>query len=375
MVGNNIDHRSAILLLDVIHVKVLADSEGFSSGLRGLDVRAKGYGSAHRQRIGTLDEFLIGAEHLFREGIDTADEFRGIVGGDGAALVGDGILQCRRDVLFTHSKNENLVIGEQLLFDSLSEADAVDFVAVHRAIVHRAEYGGVLFGASLRLVGIEARRSGHVDAACGAQEVVVVNPDEGAFLLVLERDACGAVRLVTDNQIESTESVAGLREQLFLSAGNNVDGLVGREDDGQSFDIVLAGVLQLFDNGGNVGRGRKRQVDDARRVVVVFLRLFRDLRVRADANSHHRFQSLLQPRPQGLPQQSDRGDKEQHQTSATGFGLGNSQRSEGFTCAAGHDELAARMSGLTGGFVNLEICMGLVDGLLLVFPYGEGFGT
>jgi len=33
------------------------------------------------------------------------------------------------------------------------------------------------------------------------------------------------------------------------------------------------------------------------------------------------------------------------------------------------------MSGLTGGFVNLEICMGLVDGLLLVFPYGEGFGT
>ena len=38
------------------------------------------------------------------------------------------------------------------------------------------------------------------------------------------------------------------------------------------------------------------------------------------------------------------------------------------------DELAARMGGLADGFVNLEIGVGLVDGLLLVLPYGEGFG-
>lgn len=153
---------------------------------------------------------------------------------------------------------------------------------------------------------------------------------------------------------------------------NDVDGLVGREDDGQSLGIVSAGVLQLFDDGGDVGRGRKCQVDDTRRVVVVFFGLFRDLRVGTDADGHHRFQGLLQPRPQGLSQQGNRGYEEQHQTAAPGFVLGNSQRGEGFARACRPDELAARMGGLAGGFVNFEVGVGLVDGLLLVLRMVKG---
>lgn len=161
------------------------------------------------------------------------------------------------NVLFAHGEDEDLVVGEQLVLDGLAEADAVDLVAVHRAVVHRAEDGGVLLGAFLRLVGIEARRGGHVDTAHGAQEVVVVDPDKSALGLVLERNARGAVRLVADDHIERAEGVAGLLEQLLLGPRNDFDGLVGREDDGQPLGIVSAGVLQLFDDGGDIGRGRK----------------------------------------------------------------------------------------------------------------------
>lgn len=375
MMGNDIDHRGAVLLADVLHVEVLVVGEGVGDCPGCLDARTEGHGTAHRQRVGTLDELLVGAEHLFREGIDAADEFRGVIRVDGSVLAGQGLLQRGGNVLFAHGEDEDLVVGEQFLFDSLAEADAVDLVAVHRAVVHRAEDGGVLLGAFLRLVGIEAWRGGHVDAAHGAQEVVVVDPDKGALGLILERNARGAVRLVADDEVERAEGVAGLLEQLLLGPRNDFDGLVGREDDGQPLGIVSAGVLQLFDDGGDVGRGRKCQVDDTCRVVVVLFGLFRDLRVGADADGHHRLQSLLQPRPQGLSQQGNRGYEEQHQTAASGFVLGNSQRGEGFARAAGHDELAARMGGLAGGFVNLEIGVGLVDGLLLVLPYGKGFGS
>ena len=374
MVGDDIDHRGAVLLADVLHVEVLVVGKGIGDCFRGLDARTEGHGTAHRQRVGALDELFIGAEHLFREGIDAADEFRGIIRVDGSVLAGQCVLQRGGNVLFAHGEDEDLVVGEQFLLDGLAEADAVDLVAVHRAVVHRAEDGGVLFGAFLRLVGIEARRGGHVDTAHGPQEVVVVNPDKGTLGLVLERNARGAVRLVADDEIERAEGVVGLCEQLLLGPRNDVDGLVGREDDGQTLGIVPTGVLQLLDDGGDVGRGRKCQVDDTRRVVVLLFGLFRDLRVRADADSRHRLLGLLQPRPQGLSQKRNRGHEEQHQTAASGFVLGNSQRGEGFACAAGHDELAARMGGLAGGFVDLEIGVGLVDGLLLVLPYGKGFG-
>ena len=66
--------------------------------------------------------------------------------------------------------------------------------------------------------------------------------------------------------------------------------------------------------------------------------------VGADADCHHRLQGLLQPRPQGLSQQGNRGYEEQHQTAAPGFVFGDSQRGEGFARAAGHDEFAAIFS-------------------------------
>ena len=181
------------------------------------------------------------------------------------------------------------------MFNSLTEANTINLISIHRSIVHRTENSGILLGTFLCLVGIEARRGGHVDTAHGAQEVVVVDPDKGALGLVLERNARGAVRLVADDEVERAEGVVGLLEQLLLGPRNDVDGLVGREDDGQSLGIVSAGVLQLLDDGGDVGRGRKCQVDDTCRVVVVLFGLFRDLRVGADADGHHRLQGLLQP--------------------------------------------------------------------------------
>ena len=47
-----------------------------------------------------------------REGIDAADEFRGVIRVDGSVLAGQGLLQRRGNVLFAHGENKHLVIDE-----------------------------------------------------------------------------------------------------------------------------------------------------------------------------------------------------------------------------------------------------------------------
>ena len=110
VVGNDIDHRGPVLLAYVLHVELLACGEGFGSGFRVPDARAESHGAAHRQRVGTLDELLVGTEHLLGECIDAAYEFRGIVGRNGVAAVGNGILQHGRNIVFAHGKDEYLVV-------------------------------------------------------------------------------------------------------------------------------------------------------------------------------------------------------------------------------------------------------------------------
>ena len=71
---------------------------------------------------------------------------------------------------------------------------------------------------------------------------------KGALLLTLKHYAGRSVCLVTNDVIERTKGVAGLREQLFVDSRNDVDGLVDRKYDGQPIGIVSACVLQLLDD-------------------------------------------------------------------------------------------------------------------------------
>ena len=117
--------------------------------------------------------------------------------------------------------------------------------------------------------------------------------------------------------------------------------------------------------------GTSVEAGKARSTVLVMLSSFFSVCFDTCGSGHHRLQSLLQPRPQCLSQQSNRGHEEQHHTATSGFVLGDSQRSEGFTRTAGHDELAARMCRSAGSLINLEIGVGLVDGSMLMRLYVE----
>ncbi len=105
---------------------------------------------------------------------------------------------------------------------------------------------------------VDARRGGHVEALGGADELVVVDADEVAFFLALERGSGGAVGLVADDEIELRQAVKLLR------AADDIERMVGGEDDahvlgvvallhfvGEALGVRGGGVAQLVGEGLN----------------------------------------------------------------------------------------------------------------------------
>lgn len=68
---------------------------------------------------------------------------------------------------------------------------------------------------------IKARGSGHVQAFVSADESSVMDFNEGAFILIAEGRAGGAVGFVADDQIEVGQSMA------LLGLAQGFDGVVG----------------------------------------------------------------------------------------------------------------------------------------------------
>ena len=143
---------------------------------------------------------------------------------------------------------------------------------------------------------------------------------------------------VADDQVELAEPV----EELGLA--DDIDGMVGREDDAH-----VLGVVALVDFVGEalgIGGGRVAQlVGEGFDDVLVLLALLSDFGIGADGEGMERRLALLGPLGEGLGKQGEAGDEEEHALALAGVFLGDLQGGEGLPRAAGHDELAT-VSGL-----------------------------
>jgi len=330
---------------------VVDGGDAFGDG----DALAEGHGAAHGSGVGGLDCAVV-ADDPLGEGVDAADELGGVVGVDFVVLVGDHVLDGGGNVAVAQGEDHDFVVGEQVALDCFPEADAVDFCAVELLVIHGAEDGFGFGGFALAVVAVEA--FGCLDVG------VVVDFGEGGFVFVFgggEFDAGGAMGFVADDKVEGAESAA-TGEEPFLGLGDDINGLVGGEDDGQPCGGVGAAFQfqELVVDGGDVGWGGQGQVYDAGEIGVFVSGLtLGDFGIGADADGVDGVGGVGAPFPQGLAQKGDGRDKKEDEAGAVGFVFGNAQGCEGFAGSAGHDEFAPVGCTVVG--------VGLFQGGALVF--------
>jgi len=310
--------------------------EGDGGGLGRLDVLGKRHGPAHRGQVDALHPVgQVRAEPL-GQAVPAADELGRVAElqlAGGAEL----LLEVLRHECLVDGQDEDLVVGEQVTLYGLAEPEPVQDRAEDGFVVHRREHRVVGVGLLLGVRVEQARGGGHVQALGPAQVGVVVDPDEVRLVRLGQGDAGGAVGLVADDQVE-------VGHPLALGAGDDVDRLVGGEDDGEL--VVLGALADLRGQGLGVrGRGVDQVVD---REVLRGVGLA-DLHVGAHGIRAEGDLGLLLPLAQALVEQLDRGDEEQD---GGGLGLaagrellGDLERGERLAGPAGHDQLAAVMRG------------------------------
>ena len=151
--------------------------EHFGDGFGGLDAGTKRHGPPHRLGVCCGDGAVV-ADDLFRQGVDTAHQFEGIIAGDFVLIVAEQGLHVGRDGGFTDGQNQDFVVGEQVAFDRFAEADAIYFAPIEARVVHRAEDGVGFFGFAFGVVAKQTGRGGHIDALGAGNEGIVVDADE-----------------------------------------------------------------------------------------------------------------------------------------------------------------------------------------------------
>ena len=73
-----------------------------------------------------VGKFLRNINHLFRQGVDTAVDFGGVVVGR-FFFVGN---------FFVDGEYDNFVVGEQIFIDGFAEIEPIKFLAVNFFVVH-----------------------------------------------------------------------------------------------------------------------------------------------------------------------------------------------------------------------------------------------
>ena len=260
VVGADGDDARALLRRQGVVVEVFVAVENLGGLFRGFDARAEGERRVHGLRVDVGEVARLG-DHALREGVDAADELARVVRLDFLVGVGDGGLQRGRNLVVADGEDEHLVIAEESLGDGAAEVDAEKFFAVDGGIVHRAEEDVLLGGFLLRVVAVEARRGGHVEALLALDECVVVDFRERRAFLVFFLDARRAVRLVADDEVKDVRVGGfflgrGRGEEVRLRLVDDVDGLVGGKDDRQA--AFLRRRYPLRPLRGHQPRGHKR---------------------------------------------------------------------------------------------------------------------
>ena len=328
-----------------IGVKIFDDRrKGLDEGLGRLDVLREGHRPSHWHRV-RAEIHVCGA---FGQTIPAAHDLGSVIEGELMVLVGQRRLQPTGDRLVVDAQDHDLVVGEQVALDGLTEPQPVKLRAVHRFVVHRRDDCRVVRCLALGLLAVDARCRRHVQPFGGRQVVVVVHLDEGRLVGTAGKcDAGGAMRLVTQDEVE-------LLPGLPLGPSDDVNGLVGGEDDGHLLAAPTRR-LHLLGKPGGIGR---RQRDVVGRDVL-------GLAGRLGVGAHdHRADprlGLRHPLPQGLTHQCDAGSQEEHLEVAVVVGtppLGKLERGERLARPAGRDPLAPVMV--------LEPLLDLLQCLLLV---------
>ena len=180
---------------------------------------------------------------------------------------------------------------------------------------------------------IDARSSSHIQPFCAFDVTGIVYTDKGGFVVAVKRCTGGAVRLITNNQVEFRQPV------LRLCLMNDIDGVVGGVDNGHVFCVMqhTGRLIQAF----GVGGGRVVQIagtDDG--TVIVFF-IFANFAIGADGEIAQRQIGILRPFSKGLGKQRQAGDEKQYALTLASQMLSNPQRSERFTRSAGHNQLAS----------------------------------
>jgi hypothetical protein len=262
-----------------------------------------------------------------------------------------GVGRCGRRSL-VDGKDEDLVVGEEVLSDGFAEAEAVQFLAEEVFVVHGREDCAGLTGLGLGGVVIDPGRGRHVEPLVAADVCRVVDPHEGGLVLSGEGRARRPVGLIADDEVE------GGQVALALGLGDDVDGLVGREDDGHRVGLAdCLGPAGLEDS--DVCRRGEGEVDRGD-VLVGGFGAGGGLAIRADGEGGEGHLGLGGPLTEGLRQQADRGDQEEDAATSADELLGQPEGREGLAGAARHDQLAAVRGGEAAAYV--------LDGLRLVRP-------
>ena len=319
-VDDGLEHRRDVLRADLVDLRAHLL----------LDDLAERDGALHRLRVARQ---LLG-EPLLREGFPAADDLRRVVDAQRVVAVLEQLLDAAADVRGLDGEDEHLVVDEQAALHGLGERQDVQVRPVHRFVVHRAERDVVLLRGLLRGLAEDARRGRHVEALVPADERGVVHLHEVALVLVVERRARRAVRLVAHDEIERGQAV------LVLRVVHDVDRVVRREHHGHVVGRVLG--LHLPRQARAARRRRVGElVHERLHDVVVLLALLADVAVRADREAPERRRALLRPLRQRLRQEREARQEEEHALARARDALGDLQAGERLARAARHDELAA----------------------------------
>ncbi len=192
-----------------------------------LDRTREGHRTSHRGRIGSKSAGVRCGVSALCEPIPTADDLYR-VGESQFVVAGKLGLERRCDELLVHRQHEHLVVAQQVGAHCLAKAETMELFTVEIWIIHRAEQCISFSGFALALVGVQAGRRGHIQALLGPEEPLVMHADKGRLILAGSSHTGGPMCFVADDEVELGQSVG-------LSIMNDLDGLVGREDNRHVF--------------------------------------------------------------------------------------------------------------------------------------------
>ena len=139
--------------------------------------------------------------------LPATDHPGGIAQVDGASARRQVRLQRPVRVGLGEGEHDDLVVRQQVLLDRPREGQAMKLRSVDRLVVHREHFDSVTRRPSLRALGIEARRRGHVEALPDPDAACVVHEHEGRGLVAGTLHAGRPVRLVAEHEVEGWRAV------------------------------------------------------------------------------------------------------------------------------------------------------------------------